>query len=392
MIRITDKSNCCGCEACVNACPKNCIEFLFDNEGFGYPQVDTGKCIGCNLCEEICPMNKNEENDDDLLQSFIGKTKNEEILQKCTSGGVFTQTAKMFIHNGGIVYGAAYDLEFIVRHVRCTNEEELIQLSGSKYVQSRMGNVYEQVRNDINSGKKVLFCGTPCQINGVLNFVGSNENLFTIDFACRAVPSPLVWNNYVKYMDKKFSGKIKKYVMRSKIYGYQFSHFVSYDDKGKIIYKGGTFINQYLRAFFSGICNRPSCYKCVFKTLKRNSDITIGDCFFSNEYGVSNFNGACSIIIHTLKGQKIIETADLLIKGVDLKELARKNKELTIRARKDKRREAFFESIANSEIEDVLNQYFPMSFGVYSKYYLRLALKKIGLHDIIKRAVIRFRK
>lgn len=391
MIKISDKVDCCGCEACVNMCPQKCIVFSFDSEGFGYPEVDNSKCIGCGLCEQVCPMDKKKENNDDLLQCFVGKTQNKDILHKSASGGVFTQIASGFLRNGDIVYGAAYDENFNVRHVRCSKIEQLLALTGSKYVQSRMGDVYARVKKDLSKGKKVLFSGTPCQINGIISFIGNHENLFTLDIVCHAVPSPLIWKKYVKHMDEKYCGKINNYNMRDKIYGYQFSHFVSYDRTGKIVYKGGTFFNQYLRAFFSGICDRPSCYRCRFKTVKRNSDITLGDCFFSNNYGVSDTGGACTIIVHTLKGSKLINDPEITKRSIEVTDVIRGSKEITKSTEEDHRRNDFWEDVRLLPIEKVLNKYFPMSFIVYFKYYLRVALCKMGMHDFIKRTVGRFR-
>lgn len=391
MINIKNKSECCGCEACVYSCPEKCISFCSDEEGFGYPKVDITKCIGCNSCERVCPINKDVESKDDLLQGYIGKTQNEEILQKCSSGGVFTQIAITFIRNGGIVYGASYDDDYHVSHVRCNNEVDIYKISGSKYVQSRMVNVYEQIKSDLQAGLMVLFCGTPCQINGILGAIGDNDNLYIIDLICHAVPSPLIWDRYIQYLNNKYRDNIKRINLRDKRYGYQFSHFVSYDINERVVYKAGTFLNQYLRAFFSGICNRPSCYRCTFKTLKRKSDLTLGDCYYSKEFGISDKNGACSIIVHTLKGQRLIEDERLIIKPIDVNLLVSRSKEITCSSKEDSRREAFFEDVNNNSIEVVLNKYFPMTLVVYIKYYIRVLLVKIKIHDLIKRSVLFFR-
>ncbi|WP_027203802.1 Coenzyme F420 hydrogenase/dehydrogenase, beta subunit C-terminal domain [Butyrivibrio fibrisolvens] len=394
MITITDKAKCCGCEACVNICPQKCLEIKIDDEGFGYPVVANNKCINCKLCEKVCPMDKNKENKNDLLLSYVGKTRNEDILHSSTSGGIFTQIASAFISDGGIVYGAAYDDAFSVKHVRCTDNKKLFDLSGSKYVQSRLGDVYVQIRDDLKNNKKVLFCGTPCQINGLLGFIGNDENLenlITIDIICRAVPSPLLWDKYVKYLDEKYDGQIKKYRMRDKINGYQFSHFVSYDKDGEVVYKGGTFVNQYLRAFFSGICNRPSCYCCKFKTVKRLSDLTIGDCFYSMLYGVSDKEGASVIIIHTEKGEKIFNGSDLQKKAVDIDEVVKRSKEITHSTGIDSRRSSFLNDLNNIPISEVLDKYYPMTLSIYYKYFLRVLLSKLGLHDFIKRLFIRLK-
>ena len=53
MINIKRKSECTGCSACKNICPKNAIEMVCDNEGFEYPIVDKNKCVNCNLCNKV---------------------------------------------------------------------------------------------------------------------------------------------------------------------------------------------------------------------------------------------------------------------------------------------------------------------------------------------------
>ena len=39
----SEKSNCCGCSACVEVCPKSAIKMQEDEEGFFYPTVDKTK-------------------------------------------------------------------------------------------------------------------------------------------------------------------------------------------------------------------------------------------------------------------------------------------------------------------------------------------------------------
>lgn len=52
MIDIKDKKDCCGCGACYQACPKNCITMEADKEGFLYPKVQLDLCINCKICEK----------------------------------------------------------------------------------------------------------------------------------------------------------------------------------------------------------------------------------------------------------------------------------------------------------------------------------------------------
>lgn len=383
MISLKNKAMCCGCEACVSACPKKCISFNNDQEGFGYPSVDLDSCINCGRCEAVCPIGKALEIDD-LLLAFVGYAYNEETAKKSSSGGVFTAMAKEFLSGGGIVYGAAFDENFKLRHIACHNERELRRITGSKYVQSEIGDSFLQVKADLEQKKRVLFSGTPCQIAGLRQFIGENDNLYTVDLICHATPSPLVWKKYNESMRKKYGGEISRFEFRDKVIGYQFSHFAIYDRQSRIIYKAGTFVNQYLRAFFSGICNRPSCYECKFKTIKRHSDITLGDCFFSRQFGISDKNGANTIIVHSEKGMNLLQSASVKYTAADLDEIVNRHYEITNSAACDERREAFFVDVNAKDIDIVMDEYFPVTIFCLLKYYIRVILKKIGVHDTIK--------
>lgn len=48
------KEKCCGCMACMNACPVDAITEREDENGFVYPKIDKDKCVDCGLCERVC--------------------------------------------------------------------------------------------------------------------------------------------------------------------------------------------------------------------------------------------------------------------------------------------------------------------------------------------------
>ena len=99
MIDITKKEECCGCYACVNICPKQCISMSIDNEGFWYPKVDKEKCIDCNLCEKVCPVISEIKIDKFDILTYGCKNKNLDTRIKSSSGGVFFLLAKNVIDN-----------------------------------------------------------------------------------------------------------------------------------------------------------------------------------------------------------------------------------------------------------------------------------------------------
>ena len=198
MIRIEKKEDCCGCEACVQRCPKHCISLFRDNEGFLYPSVNESLCIGCGLCEKVCPI-LNPLPKRKPLQVFAAKNLNEEVRLASSSGGVFTLLAEHTIRNNGVVFGARFNEKWEVAHGFTDTVEGIADFRSSKYVQSKINGTYQEAEQFLKAGRKVLFSGTPCQIAGLKRFLRKEyTNLITVDFLCHGVPSPGVWESYLK--------------------------------------------------------------------------------------------------------------------------------------------------------------------------------------------------
>ena len=193
MIEIRNKRDCCGCNACVQKCPQQCIGQSEDAEGFIYPQVDKARCVGCGLCEKVCPViNQNPKSKP--LKVMAGRNGNEEIRMVSSSGGAFTLLAGEIIGRGGVVFGARFDENWNVVHSYTECTDGLAAFRGSKYVQSRIGETFSQAEKFLKQGREVLFTGTPCQIAGLRRFLGKEyDNLLAMDIVCHGVPSPGVW-------------------------------------------------------------------------------------------------------------------------------------------------------------------------------------------------------
>lgn len=198
MINIKDKSNCCGCNACVQKCPKQCISMREDDEGFLYPYVDKTLCIECGLCEKTCPIiNSKEERKP--LNVFAAKNQNDEVRMQSSSGGIFTLLAENVIDEGGVVFGAGFNERWEVVHSFAENKKDLAKFRGSKYVQSKVGNSYKLAEAFLKQGRKVLYSGTPCQIAGLKQYLRKDYvNLLAVDFICHGVPSPGVFRTYLR--------------------------------------------------------------------------------------------------------------------------------------------------------------------------------------------------
>ena len=205
MIQIRDKSKCCGCAACVQRCPKQCISFKKDSEGFLYPEADASLCIECRLCEKVCPILQ-EPHSHIPKQCYAAINPNEDVRKNSSSGGIFTAIATTVLSEGGVVFGARFDTDWSVIHDHTETLEGLAAFQGSKYLQSRVGNTYQQAEKFLKEGRKVLFSGTPCQISGLHHFLRKEySNLLTVDFICHGVPSPSVWQQYLLETKKQHS-------------------------------------------------------------------------------------------------------------------------------------------------------------------------------------------
>lgn len=197
MINITDKHNCVGCRACEQICPKQCISISGDNEGFIYPAVDQDRCIECHLCEKVCPV-LNSSSPTTPIMALGCKAESDEVRLKSSSGGIFSLLAEDTIKKDGIVFGAVFNENFHVRQSCIDNKAGLDRLRRSKYVQSDTVDTYRSVKDALEAGRYVLYCGTPCQIKGLKLYLRKDyENLLTVDFICHGVPSPKVWQDYI---------------------------------------------------------------------------------------------------------------------------------------------------------------------------------------------------
>lgn len=301
MISIRDKKDCCGCHACVSICPKSCISMKADSEGFLYPLVDIDACIDCGLCEKVCPV-INQEKVRKPIKVYAAKNVDEAVRLKSSSGGVFSVFAESVIARGGVVFGAKFNKDWSVVHAWTDTIEGLAAFRGSKYVQSRIGNTYKEAEAFLKQGRIVLFSGTPCQIAGLKRYLRKDyANLQTVDVVCHGVPSPLVWQEYLKEMCAECTvGKnsvsvslnelsaIADIAFRDKTngwkkYGFKIGYVASKAtentvSKSAIDYKIEPFNeNVFMRGFLKNLYLRPSCYACAAKSGKSGSDLTIAD-------------------------------------------------------------------------------------------------------------------
>lgn len=270
------KEICSGCSACANVCPVNAITMKTDSEGFEYPEIDFENCINCGKCRKICPTANKPTDTEQIPSVYAAVNKDEEVRLNSSSGGIFTAVAEKVIDDGGVVFGAGFDERLKVKHQMCSDKKGLYNLRGSKYVQSAIGDTYRQAKDQLEDGKRVLFVGTPCQIGGLLAYLGKEyDNLITVDFICHGVPSPKVWQKFVSSNETKYASKAVSASFREKKDGwkpyYMSIKFDNSDEYSNVIPK-----DPYLRGFVSGLFLRPACSKCSFKQIGRQSDYSCG--------------------------------------------------------------------------------------------------------------------
>ena len=297
MIRFSDPRQCCGCGACKTACPHGAITMVADGMGFRYPVINPGRCTDCGLCENICPFHPAD----------IPATKEAEALRfpelmdKSQSGGLSFALMRKAIREGAVVYGAAMDGDFVVRHRRVSDEAGLEPLRLSKYVQSDMEGIPRQVLDDLQAGRRVLFTGTPCQCAGIASITWDHRSqLLLADIICHGVPSPAVWKAFLEFKETQRGQKLSGALFRDKALGW-------HDHRETLLFGDEKVVsNEYTFLFYRHLMMRPSCTVCPFASLHRPSDITMADCWGVEEAlpGFADDNRGCSLLmVHTEAGK-----------------------------------------------------------------------------------------
>lgn len=384
-----DKNKCCGCAACVESCPQKCISYKIDAEGFFYPDIDKKKCIDCNICEKVCPINNNNLSDC-KNNTYIAYSKSENAKLNSSSGGIFVLLAEKVIEQGGTVFGAAFDKEFNLHHIRVTSKKELKRLLRSKYIQSNILDIYRELLQDLNDKKMVLFCGTPCQVSAIKSKMTNKkllDNLILIDFICHGVPSPGIWNSYKIYLEEKLKDKIKDVNFRDKSKGWHdYSFYVSTENK--TICESHD-LNAYMRTFLSDKNIRPSCYNCFVKPDNYQSDITLGDAWKIEKEKAdwADDKGTSVIITRTDKGEEYLERIkdEIHIASSSYEKWCQFNPSLSVRTNINIDRENFFNKFAELSRDEFWKKNEKINWKIKIKYRLKKTIKLFNLDKIIRK-------
>ena len=300
-------NTCTGCSACAQICPKRSISMVADSEGFLYPQIDAFACSDCSSCYAICPV-VNSINSHKILRlpiRVLGAWHlDPQIRNASSSGGVFSAIANQVLSKKGVVFGAAFDDTFCLKHTFIEDLADLFKLRGSKYLQSDVNNTFMQVQSFLDCDRTVFFSGTPCQVAGLKSLLNAEcANLITCDFVCAGVPSPKVFQKYRRYLECKYGAPTKQISFRDKSRGWKQASLCLTFQNGTT-YSHRLYDDPYGIGFGNFLYQRPSCHECIFRNFMNKGDITLGDFWGvgTRKQDLDDDRGTSLVLINSQKG------------------------------------------------------------------------------------------
>ena len=367
------KESCTGCAGCAAICPVNAIGLVLDESGFINPEIDLKKCVDCGLCERLCEESVEYRKPKKV---FIAKHKDRNIHRNSQSGGAFTSISDYILSQGGVIYGAAFNDNYDVVHIRAMTPEMRNRMRGSKYVQSNIQDVYQKIEEDLKNEQLVLFVGSGCQVSGVLKFLKKRKidqtKLFTIDILCHGVPSIFLWRDTLQYFRMKYGADITSIGLKE----------IQECTRPEIAIRFGKMETTdilYRKLYYSNLALRESCYSCKYNLTERVGDFTIGDA-----WGIDRVNpefndkrGVSLILVNSEKALKIEKNVlcDMVTKEVDLKDYVQ---ECMVSSASPKRDPAqFWKDYHNRTFEYVMEKYGKHNILLNIPYILKRVSKKI---------------
>lgn len=381
-----NKNQCCGCNACEMVCGKKAITMIEDEYGFRFPQIDTDKCVGCGSCLKVCCIN----NEAELRKPetvYAASYKNKDISAKSASGGIFAALAKQVLAKGGIVFGSAYTEQFDVEVVPIEKIEDLPKLQGSKYVQSSMNSSFLKIKSELQTGRTVLFCGVPCQVEALKRYLGrSYENLLLVDIVCHGVPSNRMLKDYLSFLADKKKMEIQSIQFRTKTKGQNVYGEIAYrqvSHTGEIAYRQEPLISyksSYYKLFLNCQTFRDSCYHCKFAGTQRPGDISLCDYWgvedvhpdFVKAVEKEGLAGISAVMLNTNVGKDFFERVkqEFALKESTVEQVAKHNPQLQA------------PSVETAERKQVLDCYRQCGYQGVDDFYFKKYRMKILTSDI----------
>lgn len=405
MINFDFDKDCCGCTACASSCAKGAITMQRNAEGFLMPVIDKDKCVDCGLCDKACPhLNTSTDRSQFSLNSFKDKkaylyySKADE--RKDSASGAFVYDAmRKVVAEGGVACGCVWDENITAVHIISDKQEDLRRMQSSKYVQSNMQDSFREVKAALKSGRKVVFCGTPCQTAGLKTFLGKTDvsNLVSICLICHGVPSPAVWDAWKDIMERKYNGKLVDVNMRDKSYKGYATSYSKYtfgpsgkkesDESGKLKRVGmPTYLaDPYIFLFTDNLYLRHSCDHCHYKAENNGADIIVGD-FYASTEGAVNLGCSCMIAMNS-KGEEFITSLGGVLKDSDFVQVGSVNSMLWSSSPEHPNRREFFNRFATeSPSEKLFVDFLPFRFKV------KKILNQMGVFSVVCKLIQSIKK
>lgn len=307
MINISEFTKCANCGACYNICPVDAIDVRGDDVFYSL-KVNEEKCVSCGLCKDVCPVNLPQIKQN-VISAYGGANRDAGVVKNSSSGGAFSSLAEYILSLGGVVYGACYDKDFKSVTIKSSDEVNISCMRKSKYVESRVGFAFRQIKNHLKSGRVVLFSGSPCQVAGLKRFLKKDyENLYTCDFICGGFASHNMYENYISGLEKKYKSSVNSVDFRSKALGWN-SYCVKINFENKKKYESPLALDAYLYGFvMQRLSVRDYCYECEFCE-NHYSDIILADFWRYRELSSfeKNDKGLSMMLVNSPKGEVLVD-------------------------------------------------------------------------------------
>ena len=367
MVDTISKRKCTGCKMCGDICQQNAIYFITDEEGFWYPQIDPQKCNECGLCERKCPSLHPEINMQmNKIDVYAAWSKSSTVRDESTSGGVFWEIATKFIENNGVVVGTVWNEDHRSASF-CVAEdiEKLEALRGSKYIQSDTSGIYNVTKKYVGEGRKVLFCGTPCQNAAVRSFLdGNNDNVYYLDFICRNINSPKALEAYVCDMERVYGSKVTFIRQKSKKRGWQcLATDLIFENGAESLLDRNE--DPWIKGFIQNdLYTRDCCFECQYRTLPRKcSDITVGDFWGINNVSTYElYKGVSVVLVNNDRGRYLLDEAkkNLFIEKRSVEDVLNGNSALLENPEDNGKKQKFFTDLQElgflKSVENIIGQ------------------------------------
>lgn len=325
-----DKFTCYGCCACKDACPTEAITMQRDDEGFYQPVINKDLCINCGKCSRVCPYNTKARNDEVASVGYMAYAKDTFDSESSASGGMFPIFAKNVISKGGYVIGVKYNAELTAVYDIANTWTDAMAFRGSKYVEAKHNNIYKKTKNALETGKPVLFTGSPCKIAGLKNYLGKDyDNLILVEIICACSSSPRILKRYLNGKEAQKKSPVTSIAFRDKSKGWNKVATTLKFENGTEESTSRRW-NIFYHCFVSAYLAKRSCFRCEFAGDNKIADITMGDFWGYNKINKklkADKTGVSALKVATKRGMEFLDEvkANLCLINVSMNDIYSNN-------------------------------------------------------------------